>query len=168
VAIDPSLKLNGNCGSDRGPSIAPQAEQHEKQVARKLGGLADTTDAGAASTEPPWPAAERAPKTGSRASGTDDETSGGILCTPRNARVVLKAFLRSRMVRGFRRQAPRPPRGAGRHHTTGGKLVGKTAAPCRRRCGAQSFCRTTGKLPQSSSQASVGPPRSAVIGDDKA
>ena len=39
VAIDPLLKLNGNCGGDRGPSIAPQAEQHKKQVAEQLLGL---------------------------------------------------------------------------------------------------------------------------------
>ena len=39
VAIDPLLKLNGNCGGDRGPSIAPQAEHHKKQVAVQLLGL---------------------------------------------------------------------------------------------------------------------------------
>jgi hypothetical protein len=40
VAIDPSLKLNGNCGGDSAPRIARQAEQHDHQVVEQLLGLA--------------------------------------------------------------------------------------------------------------------------------
>ena len=39
VVIDPLLKLNGNCSGDRGPSVAPQAEQYRQQVAEQLLGL---------------------------------------------------------------------------------------------------------------------------------
>jgi hypothetical protein len=40
VAIDPSLKLNGNCCGDRGPGVAPKAEQHSHEIGEHLGGLA--------------------------------------------------------------------------------------------------------------------------------
>ena len=35
MAIDPPLKLN----SDRGPNVAPQAEQHSHEIGEHLGGL---------------------------------------------------------------------------------------------------------------------------------
>jgi hypothetical protein len=33
------LKLNGNRGGDRGPSLAPQAEQHSHEIGEHLCGI---------------------------------------------------------------------------------------------------------------------------------